>query len=81
MMDLDAVRGALIALHSAFDDLDGVASDMLKPHRKRELGPVVHARIYGDSKAKLVSALAFLADVFGETGDPSGNGGAGPAEH
>ncbi len=78
------LRGALADLKEAFKDLDGIAVDMLRPPRRRELGPVIHERNYSEARASLVQALALATALAGEDddgddhGDPSGSGGAGP---
>ena len=66
----------LAGLRQSFDDMDGVASDMLKPPRARELGPVLAAKNYTAAREQILHALAFAKPT--EPGDPAGNGGAGP---
>lgn len=39
----------LVDLRDAFEDLRGVASDLLMPPRQRQFGHVEHQRIYGES--------------------------------
>ena len=81
MIDLEDMRRALLALKLAFDDADAVAEDMLRAPRKRQLGPVLHRKNYGDARASMLSGLDYLIGITKpepENGDPSGNGGAGP---
>ncbi len=82
MIDRDELRRVILSLTEGWRDADAVAADMLRPLRKRELGPVLAAQNYGEARGKVISALAYLAslarDDGGERGDPSGNGGAGP---
>ena len=81
MIDADDMRRGLLALKLAFDDADTVAIDMLRPPRKRELGPVLAKRNYDEARGSFASRFADLMAMAGEEpepGDPSGNGGAGP---
>jgi hypothetical protein len=73
----------LSGLRQSFDDLDGIALDMLKPARERELGHSLHEKHYADARASILHALDFASapepdDEEPDSGDPSGNGGAGP---
>ena len=70
----------LAGLRSAFNDLDAVALDMLRPPRFRELGPAIHARNYTAAREQVLQALDFAAapEPAPEPGDPAGSGGAGP---
>lgn len=82
MLDRATLRAALVNLRVGFDDADAITEDMLRPPRKRELGPALHADNYRDVKRKIYAILdkllAATADDDGEPGDPAGNGGAGP---
>jgi hypothetical protein len=71
--DRIAVSKWLAGLRVSFDDLDAVASDMLRPPRERQLGPALHAKNYGDARAQILRALDFAAEP--EPGSPTGNGG------
>ncbi len=75
-----AVARWLGSLRLAFNDADAISLDMLRPPRKRELGPVLHARNYGDARAQVLRALDYASapDPEGEPPDPAGFGGAGP---
>ncbi len=81
-MKLDEMREALSTLCEAFRDADAITKDMLRPPRKRELGPALHADNYGEARASLVQALDRAVKLADEDepdhGDPSGSGGAGP---
>ena len=84
MIDLEDARRALVALRVACDDADAVAEDMLRPPRKRQLGPVLARQNYDEARSKIVTGIAYLLRATAdepEQGDPSGNGGAGPVEH
>jgi hypothetical protein len=48
--DPQAVAAWLARLRESFADLDAVASDMLRPPRERELGPVLHEQYYGEAR-------------------------------
>ena len=69
------MRKALVALRVAVDDADGIASDMLRPPRKRELGPVLHRRNYRDARKSIRHGIDYLLKLVG----PEPNGGAEPA--
>ncbi len=71
-----AVSRWLAGLRLAFNDADGIALDMLKPPRSRELGPVLHADTYGKARAQILQALDYASAP--EPSDLAGNGGAGP---
>jgi hypothetical protein len=81
----DELRRAIVDLNEGWNDADAVTADMLRPLRRRELGPVLARRNYRDARDKIVTALAYLVKLASESddgpADPSGNGGAGPAEH
>jgi hypothetical protein len=72
----------LSGLRQSFDDLDGVALDMLKPARERDLGHALHEKHYANARASILHALAYAVpepdDEEPDSGDPSGGGGAGP---
>ncbi|MFT3766822.1 MAG: hypothetical protein QM820_15095 [Minicystis sp.] len=52
-----AFRGWLVSLNVALDDIDAIARDMLRPPRRRELGPAKHREMYEDGWDKLMSLL------------------------
>jgi hypothetical protein len=57
--DAAAVSRWLACLRQGFDDADGVTLDLLLPPRERELGPVLHAKGYGEARAQILAALAY----------------------
>jgi hypothetical protein len=67
----------LEGLRVSFEDLDGAASDMLEPPRRRRLGPKLHAENYRAARAQIRTALAYAAPEpdEGEPSDPAGNPG------
>lgn len=79
-MSREDMRRALADLRVALDDADAVVQDMLRPPRRRELGPVLHATNYHDAHARILTAHAYLTmlvrDDGGEHQDPSGNVGS-----
>ncbi len=55
-------------------DADAVAEDMLRAPRRRELGPVLHRKNYGEARGKITSAIEYLfrlADAMPEGGTPT----------
>ena len=69
-------RAPLLAdLRVAFDDSDAVGLDMLRPPRKRRLGPLDIAGSTGRHAA--LAALLAVAANDTEHGDPAGSGGSG----
>ncbi|MFT3768258.1 MAG: hypothetical protein QM820_22640 [Minicystis sp.] len=52
-----AIRGWLVSLNVALDDVDAVARDMLRSPRRRELGPVKHHELYEDGWDKVMALL------------------------
>lgn len=73
---MTAPRSLLADLRVAFDDLDAVGLDMLRPPRKRRLGPLEHRRLYREARGTLVRLLAGPENDT-EHGDPAGSGGSG----
>lgn len=75
--DRAAVRRWIVDLRVVADDLDAVVRDMLRPHRKRELGHCTHAAKCREARKAIVDLLSYAlpTDDGGEHGDPSGNGG------
>lgn len=73
---MTAPRSLLSDLRSAFDDLDAVGLDMLRPPRRRNLGTREHQRLYHEARRKLRQLLAGPENDT-EHGDPAGLGGAG----
>ena len=55
--DPESMRRWLVELNVALDDVGAIAEDMLRPHRKRELGPVKHRELYDDGWEKIMSLL------------------------
>jgi hypothetical protein len=77
--DAAEVRQWLAGLRQSFDDMDGVALDMLKSPRERELGPVLHAQKYAEARETILHTLAYAEAPEpddGEPSDPAGNGGS-----
>ena len=71
-------RAWLESLRVSFDDIDAVALDMLRPARRRNLGPREHRRLYREARGKVVALLASPSnDTEPEHGDPAGSGGSG----
>ena len=70
-----AVAKWLCSLRLAFNDVDATSLDMLRPLRRRELGPVIHARNYGEARAQVLQALDYAS---APEPDPAGSGGAEP---
>jgi hypothetical protein len=66
----------LADIRAAFDDLDAVGLDMLRPLRRRDLGPRQHRKLYREARGKLVALLTGPENDT-EHGDPAGAGGAG----
>ena len=58
--DPDDVRRLVLDLRVAFDDLDAIVADMMRPAAKRELGPVLHADGYQEARGKVVVLLAWI---------------------
>jgi hypothetical protein len=78
-LDRDELRRILLHLRVSCDDADTVVRDMLRPLRKRELGPALHRQSYREARDKIVTALDYLLRLVrddGEHGDPSGSGGS-----
>jgi hypothetical protein len=61
-----AVRRWLVDVRAAFDDADGITSDMLRPMRERDLGHVQHRKLYGDARKALVELLDYATPPDGE---------------
>jgi hypothetical protein len=72
-----APRSLLADIRSAFDDADAVTLDMLRPLRRRNLGPAEHRRLYREARNKLAALLATPDNDGDEHGDPAGSGGSG----
>jgi hypothetical protein len=75
--DADDVRRLVLDLRVAFDDVNAIVADLLRPPRERELGPVLHRDGYQEARGKLVALLAWCEPREPEGGDPAGCGGAG----
>ena len=74
--DETEVRIWLAGLREGIDEMDGVASDMLKPPRQRDLGPVLAAKNYTAAREAVLHALNFAETDDGEPSDPAGCGGS-----
>jgi hypothetical protein len=59
------------ALKVSLNDAHAVSLDMLRAPQQRELGPVLHAKNYGDAWDQIAHAIEYATppDV-GEPGDP-----------
>jgi hypothetical protein len=57
--DPAVVRAWLVGLRASLDDLDAAASDMLRPPRRRRLGPVLHAEHYRAARDQIRTALDY----------------------
>ncbi|MFT3774371.1 MAG: hypothetical protein QM820_54120 [Minicystis sp.] len=51
------LHGWLVSLNVALDDIDAISRDMLRPLRRRELGPAKHREMYEDGWGKVMSLL------------------------
>lgn len=61
-----AVRRWLVDVRTAFDDADGITSDLLRPMRERDLGHVQHRKLYGDARKALIELLDYATPAEGE---------------
>lgn len=52
-----AIRGWFASLNVTLDDIDALAEDMLRPYRRRELGPAKHREMYREGWSKLMELL------------------------
>ncbi len=71
------------ALRVAVEDANGVALDMLRTPRRRDLGHREHARLHKEARTKIAQLLDFAGPAApggddSEPHDPAGSGGAGP---
>ena len=71
---MTAPPSLLAEIRTAFDDLDAVGLDMLRPLRRRKLGPAEHRRLYREARGKLVRLFA-LPENDTEPGDSGGSPG------
>jgi hypothetical protein len=78
--DPAAVRLWLHTLRVAWDEAAGVSEDMLRPPRKRSLGPRMHGKLYFDAAGSVESLLAFAGAPESGTGDGEGDTGEGSGE-
>jgi hypothetical protein len=69
--DAGAVSEWLGKLTVSLHDMDAVAQDMLRSPRERELGPVLHARSYGEAWSQVRDAIAYA-----RAAEPEPDGGA-----
>ena len=85
--DARAVMSWLGAVRVAVDDANGVALDLLRPHRRRDLGHREHARLHREARTKLASLLDFATPSAppddGSDGEPHGDpsGAGAPPVH
>lgn len=75
--DPAAVSRWLLALRVAVDDADEVARDLLRPSRKRSLGPRLHRSLYTDAVRSIRTLLAYAEPAPPNDLGP-GEGGASP---
>ena len=78
--DPDDVRRLLVDLRVAFDDIDALVADMLRPPRARELGRALHWDGYREARGRVAALLTWAEPPAdnAEPSDPAGSGGAGP---
>ena len=69
--DAVAVTAWLGTFRVSLSDAHAVAQDMLRPPCERELGPVLHAKNYGDAWSQIAHAIEYATP-------PAPDGGAGP---
>jgi hypothetical protein len=74
--DSGAVRRWIADLRLACDDAAGVAADMLRPVRRRDLGHREHERLHQEAREKIASLLAYA-----DPGEPEGAPPSGPRAH
>jgi hypothetical protein len=74
------VRRLLADLRVAFDDIDALVADMLRPARARDLGHALHRDGYQEARGKVAALLTWAEPPAddAEPSDPAGSGGAGP---
>ncbi len=70
------MRRVLLDLRVAVDDADAVTEDMLRAPRRRELGPVLHRKNYGEARGKITSAIEYLFRLAEPGAPPEGGGPA-----
>jgi hypothetical protein len=70
--DPGAVKELLATLRVSLSDADAVSRDMLRPAHERELGPVLHAKNYGDAWQQVMHALDYAAGHEPGAADPVG---------
>lgn len=77
--DPAALRAWFVDMRVALDDANGVALDLLRKPRRRDLGHREHARLHREAREKLVALLAYAdpptpggSEPEGEPHDPSG---------
>ncbi|MFT3768451.1 MAG: hypothetical protein QM820_23630 [Minicystis sp.] len=79
MIDRALMKRVLLDLRVAVDDADTVAADMLRPPRRRELGPVLHRVQYREARGKIVQQIAYLLRMADE--GPAAPPGEGNPPH
>ena len=74
--DPEAVRGWIVDLRVACDDLDSVLADALKPERRRRLGHKEWKRLRREARDTIASLLRYAGapepDDDGGAADPAG---------
>jgi hypothetical protein len=63
-----AVAGWLGTLRVSLNDAHAVAQDMLRQPCERELGPVLHAKNYGDAWSQIVQAIEYATPPAPDSG-------------
>lgn len=76
--DRAAVSKWLLNLRVAIDDAESVTADMLRPPRRRDLGPRLHREQAREARNAVRQLLAFAepAAPDPEPSDPAGCGGS-----
>ena len=69
-----AVSRWLGGLRVSFADADAAARDMLRPERKRQLGPATHRAHYLAARAQILKAIEYATapEPDPEPSDPAG---------
>ena len=78
--DPKQLRRLIVNLRVAIDDAHEVTRDMLRPRRKRRLGPVEHRRLYLEAHGSLLSLLAYALGGEPGSGEPGGGAGGPPLQ-
>ncbi len=78
-MDRALLRRVLVDLRVSCDDADEVAQDMLRPIRKRTLGPASHRASYDEARGNIVKSIDYLVKLAADEPDDSSSNGGSPA--